>query len=295
MPDPRESTSVGRSWRPGSCRRRRRCSRADGRHRRWKVPTPTRCSARSRSWCDRRSRAAARPAVGVGCGGPMTRGGETRLAAQHPGVARRSRCAARLAAHTGLPVCVDNDAKALALGEGWVGAARGCARLHRAWSCRPASAAASCCDGRLLDGAERQRRAHRPHHRRARRATMCACGARGCLEAEASGTAIAAHHRPAARRGDAPTVRRAHGHARRPRGRVGREPARPAARGRRGSVALGYGDAVLRGRASRDRRALPARLLARHAHRPRRARRRRPPRSAPPPSPSRQRPRQARR
>ena len=63
---------------------------------------------------------------------------------------------ARLAAHTGLPVWVDNDAKALALGEGWTGAARGRARLHR--------------DGRV-DRRRRRHRARRPPARRRRRAT----------------------------------------------------------------------------------------------------------------------------
>ena len=50
----------------------------------------------------------------------------------------------RLAELTGLPVHVDNDAKALALGEGWVGRGRAATATSSRWSCRPGSAAASC-------------------------------------------------------------------------------------------------------------------------------------------------------
>src|SRR5436305_8773614 len=52
-------------------------------------------------------------AVGVGCGGPMTRGGEAVSPLNIPawrGFPLRD----RLAAHTGRPTFVDNDAKALA-------------------------------------------------------------------------------------------------------------------------------------------------------------------------------------
>ena len=64
------------------------------------------------------------PAVGVGCGGPMVYPEGLRLAAQHPGLARLP-AAARLEADFGLPTLVDNDAKAFALGEYWVGGGRG--------------------------------------------------------------------------------------------------------------------------------------------------------------------------
>src|SRR3954464_7684602 len=61
---------------------------------------------------------------GVGCGGPMTRGGESVSPLNIPawrGFPLRS----RVAEHTQLPTWVDNDAKALALAEGWLGAAAG--------------------------------------------------------------------------------------------------------------------------------------------------------------------------
>src|SRR5690348_14852232 len=59
---------------------------------------------------------------GVGCGGPMARDGEEVSPLNIPGW-RRFPLRGRLADATGLPTFVDNDAKALALGEGWRGAA----------------------------------------------------------------------------------------------------------------------------------------------------------------------------
>src|SRR5205823_3481429 len=61
---------------------------------------------------------------GVGCGGPMTRGGEAVSPLNIPAW-RGFPLRRRLAEATGLPTFVDNDAKALALGEGWRGAAAG--------------------------------------------------------------------------------------------------------------------------------------------------------------------------
>ena len=63
-----------------------------------------------------------------------------------------SRCGPASPSAVGLPVHVDNDAKALALGEGWLGAAAGAATTTWPWSCRPGSAAGIVLDGRLLDG-----------------------------------------------------------------------------------------------------------------------------------------------
>ena len=63
-------------------------------------------------------------AWGVGCGGPMVAGGE-RVSPLNIRAWRDFPLRARLVAATGLPTFVDNDAKALALGEGWMGAATG--------------------------------------------------------------------------------------------------------------------------------------------------------------------------
>ena len=67
---------------------------------------------------------------GVGCGGPMSPGGDT-VSPLNIGAWRGFPLRARLAVLTGLATFVDNDAKALALGEGWVGAAAGLRRLSR--------------------------------------------------------------------------------------------------------------------------------------------------------------------
>jgi glucokinase len=63
-------------------------------------------------------------ACGVGCGGPMAPGGQHVSPLNIPGW-RAFPLRDRLADHLGLAVAVDNDAKALALGEGWRGAAAG--------------------------------------------------------------------------------------------------------------------------------------------------------------------------
>ncbi len=81
-------------------------------------------------------------ACGVGSGGPMTGGGETVSPLNIAGW-RGFPLRARLIAELGLPVHVDNDAKALALGEGWIGAAAGSA-TSSPWSCPRGSAAGSC-------------------------------------------------------------------------------------------------------------------------------------------------------
>ncbi|MGB5759925.1 MAG: ROK family protein, partial [Acidimicrobiales bacterium] len=61
---------------------------------------------------------------GVGCAGPMTPGGEFISPLNIPAW-RSFPLAARLAEVTGLRCRVQNDAKALALAEGWIGAAVG--------------------------------------------------------------------------------------------------------------------------------------------------------------------------
>src|SRR5437588_11639434 len=133
---------------------------------------------------------------GVGCGGPMTRGGEEGSPLNIPGW-RRFALRARLADFTGLPTFVDNDAKALALGEGWKGAAAGCDNFI-AMVVSTGVGGGIVLDGRLLDGADGNA-GHIGHVIVEPEGRLCVCGARGCLEAEASGLAIAAvTGRPAA-------------------------------------------------------------------------------------------------
>lgn len=126
---------------------------------------------------------------GVGCGGPMSAGGEE-VAPLNIAAWRGFPLRSRLAAATGLPTFVDNDAKALALGEGWCGAAEG-ARDYLAMVVSTGVGGGIVVDGRLLDGAAGNA-GHIGHMIVEPDGRPCACGARGCLEAEASGLAIAA-------------------------------------------------------------------------------------------------------
>lgn len=175
---------------------------------------------------------------GVGCGGPMTAGGET-VSPLNIGVWRDFPLRSRLAEATGLATFVDNDAKALALGEGWKGAAAG-ERDFIAMVVSTGVGGGIVLDGRLLDGADGNA-GHIGHVCVEPGGRLCVCGARGCLEAEASGTAIAAIiGRPAAEAGPEVVART---------GRlVGRAVASVAnlldlpLAAVAGSVALGYGE-----------------------------------------------------
>jgi len=133
---------------------------------------------------------------GVGCGGPMAPEGVTVSPLNIPAW-RDFPLRDRMGQATGLPVAVDNDGKALALGEGWVGAARGC-RNFLAMVVSTGVGGGVVVDGRLLDGAAGNA-GHVGHVIVEPEGRRCGCGARGCLEAEASGTAIEAiTGRPAA-------------------------------------------------------------------------------------------------
>jgi glucokinase len=127
-------------------------------------------------------------ACGVGCGGPMDRGGEHVSPVNIPAW-RDFPLRARLAEVTGLPVFVDNDAKALAVGEGWLGAAAGCDN-YVGMVVSTGVGGGIVLDGRLLDGTLGNA-GHIGHVIVEPDGHECGCGARGCLEAEASGTAIA--------------------------------------------------------------------------------------------------------
>jgi glucokinase len=126
---------------------------------------------------------------GVGCGGPMSAGGEDVSPLNIPAW-RRFPLRSRLAEATGLPTFVDNDAKALALGEGWRGAAAG-ERNFIAMVVSTGVGGGIVLDGRLLDGAGGNA-GHIGHVIVEPGGRRCECGAQGCLEAEASGTSIAA-------------------------------------------------------------------------------------------------------
>jgi glucokinase len=127
--------------------------------------------------------------VGVGCGGPMEPDGATVSPLNIPAW-RGFPLRPRLAEITGLPTFVDNDAKALALGEGWKGAAAG----HDNFIAMVVSTGVGggiVLDGRLLDG-RLGNAGHIGHVVVEPSGRPCACGGQGCLEAEASGLNIQA-------------------------------------------------------------------------------------------------------
>ncbi|MDA8316402.1 MAG: ROK family protein [Actinomycetota bacterium] len=128
-------------------------------------------------------------ACGVGCGGPMRDSGDAVSPLNIPGW-RDFKLRSRLQALTGLPTFVDNDAKALALGEGRYGRAT-MVDDYLAMVVSTGIGGGLVVDGRLLDG-RLGNAGHVGHVIVEPDGRTCACGARGCLEAEASGTAIEA-------------------------------------------------------------------------------------------------------
>jgi len=132
---------------------------------------------------------AAAEVCGIGSGGPMTAGGEA-LTPVHIPAWRGFPLRRRMAEATGLPVFVDNDAKAVALGEGWVGAAAGVG-AYIGMVVSTGVGGGIVLDGRLLDGAAGNA-GHIGHVIVRPGGRPCFCGGRGCLEGEASGRAIEA-------------------------------------------------------------------------------------------------------
>jgi glucokinase len=135
-----------------------------------------------------KSSAATPVTCGIGCGGPMSGGGEWVSPLNIPAW-RGFPLRRRLAEVTGLPTFIDNDAKALALGEGWMGSGRG----HRNFIAMVVSSGVGggiVLDGSLLDGADGNA-GHIGHVIVEPEGRPCSCGGRGCLEAEASGMSIA--------------------------------------------------------------------------------------------------------
>jgi len=127
-------------------------------------------------------------ACGVGCGGPMAPDGEEVSPLNIPAW-RAFPLRRRLADHLGVRVDVDNDAKALALGEGWCGAARGIAD-YVAMVVSTGVGGGVVSGGVLLDGASGNA-GHIGHVFVAEGTEPWERHPAGLLESEASGTAIA--------------------------------------------------------------------------------------------------------
>lgn len=127
--------------------------------------------------------------VGVASAGPITRNVET-VSPLNIHQWRNFPLRERLASHTGLPVFGDGDAKALALAEGWLGAARGVDNFM-AMVVSTGVGGGIVLNGELLEG-ETGNAGHVGHVVVEPNGRRCTCGGRGCLEAEASGPAIEA-------------------------------------------------------------------------------------------------------
>lgn len=127
--------------------------------------------------------------VGVGSAGPVGRNVETVSPLNIPRW-RDFPLRARLADLTKLPVYGDGDAKALALAEGWLGAAKG-VEDFMAMVVSTGVGGGIVLNGRLLEGSTGNA-GHVGHVIVEPNGRRCTCGGRGCLEAEASGTAIEA-------------------------------------------------------------------------------------------------------
>ena len=128
-------------------------------------------------------------AMGIGTAGPLAPNAETVSPLNIP-CWRDFPLTPRLRDLTGLPTFGDGDAKALALGEGWKGAARG----HDSFLAMVVSTGVGggiVLNGKLLEG-DAGNAGHIGHVIVEPSGRRCACGARGCLEAEASGPAIEA-------------------------------------------------------------------------------------------------------
>lgn len=127
-------------------------------------------------------------AIGVGCGGPM-RWPEGIVSPLHIPAWRRFPLRERLAEAFEAPCVVDNDAKAFALGEHWRGAGRG-GRALLGIVVSTGVGGGLVLEGQVVHGARGQA-GHIGHVVALPDGPECRCGARGCVEAVASGSALA--------------------------------------------------------------------------------------------------------
>ena len=126
---------------------------------------------------------------GVGCAGPITANAET-VSPLNLSAWREFPLASRLSELVGVIVGGDLDTKALALGEGWRGAAREWDN-YLAMVVSTGIGGGLVVDGRLLEG-NTGNAGHLGHIVVVPGGRRCGCGTSGCLEAEASGSAIEA-------------------------------------------------------------------------------------------------------
>ncbi|MBV9577552.1 MAG: ROK family protein [Chloroflexi bacterium] len=127
-------------------------------------------------------------AIGVGCGGPMRYPQGIVSPLNIPGW-RGFPLREHLATTFRRPCVVDNDAKALALGERWRGAGQGSDNML-GMVVSTGVGGGIILDGRLLHG-HGGNAGHIGHIIVWPQGPLCGCGARGCVEGVASGTGLA--------------------------------------------------------------------------------------------------------
>jgi glucokinase len=140
--------------------------------------------------------------LGVGCAGPMTRGGEE-VSPLNIAAWRNFPLRAELRERLDIEVYIDGDARALALAEGTYGAAQD-DDSYLSMVVSTGIGGGLVMDGRLIDG-NSGNAGHVGHTNVVNNGRKCACGSYGCLEAEASGGAIEAVTGRPAREADAAT------------------------------------------------------------------------------------------
>ena len=165
---------------------------ADGRLLRWATePTPTgpdpEAIWQALTTAVTRAEPDGAQAIGIGSAGPMERGGVTVSPLNILGW-QDFPLLQRVSEAYALPVVIDVDAKALAVGEGWRGAGAGVSNFI-AMVVSTGVGGGVVVDGRLLHGAQGNA-GHIGHVVVVPGGALCGCQGRGCLEAEISGTAI---------------------------------------------------------------------------------------------------------
>lgn len=130
-------------------------------------------------------------AVGIGCGGPMVPEKGIVSPLNIPGW-RDFPLRASIENEFGLSVFLDNDGKALTLGEGLFGHGKD-KKNFMAMVVSTGIGGGIILDGRLLNG-RLGNAGHIGHVNIEENGNVCGCGAVGCLEAQASGLAIAKYY-----------------------------------------------------------------------------------------------------
>lgn len=124
---------------------------------------------------------------GVGCGGPINPAAGTVSPLYVPSLAD-FKLQEHLEALSGLPTVIDTNAKTVAMGEAWVGAAVGLTDFVSIWM-GTGVGGGLVSGGRLLEG-RMGNAGHLGHVVVEPEGRPCVCGGRGCLDAYASGRAI---------------------------------------------------------------------------------------------------------